>query len=67
MLPLVWSGRTWIAEKFVMAGCDCLQKEKGLSRRLGYSYGAVRSKAANCSLPETTPTAVCRNGHDVVV
>ena len=50
-----------------MAGCDCWQKEKRLSTRLGCSYGAVRSKAANCSLPETTPTAVSRNGHDVAV
>ena len=33
-----------------MAGCDCWQKEKRLSRRLGCSYGAVRSKAANCDV-----------------
>ena len=37
------------------------------ARRLGCSYGAVRSKAANYSLPATTLTAVSRNGHDVAV
>ena len=58
-LPLVWPGTTWIAEKFLMAGCDCWQKENWrLSTRLGCSYGAVRSKAANCSLPETAHCGV---------